>query len=76
MLTTPNGITIPIDFKGELPYIEHYYPTNAQMRDITWEEIMISPGEWYPSLLDDLHNTSEQGLNQFPLTPINTIFTT
>lgn len=50
---------ILIVFKGGLPYIKLYYPTNSQVREITQEEIMTSPGEWNPSLLDDSQNTSE-----------------
>ena len=44
---------IQIIFKGGLLYIEHYYLTDAQMRVIKREEIMTSPGEWNPSLLDE-----------------------
>ena len=56
MITTPTGIMIPIVFKGGLTYTDHYYPTDKQMRDIRQEEIMTSPGEWNPSLLDDSPN--------------------
>ena len=45
MITTQNRILIPIVFKSGLPYLEHYYPTDKQMREITREEIMTSPGE-------------------------------
>ena len=71
MITTPNGIMIPIVFKGGLPYIEHYYPTDSQMRDITREKIITSPGERNPSLLDDSPNASEQRLRLFSPTPID-----
>ena len=27
-ITTPNGTTIPILYKGGLPYFEHFYPTD------------------------------------------------
>ena len=53
MISTPNGTMIPIIYKGGLPYIQHYYPTDKQMRVIMREEIKTSPGEWNPSLLDD-----------------------
>ena len=59
MISTPNDIMIPIIFKGTLPYIKQCYPTDSQMRDITGKEIMTSPGEWNPSLLDDSPNASE-----------------
>ena len=62
MITTPNGIMIPIVFKGGLLYFEHYYPTGKKIRNITQEETMTSPGEWNPSLLDDMSNTSEKRL--------------
>ena len=71
MISTPNGIMIAIIFKGGLPYTKHYYPTNAQMRDITREEIMTLPGEWNPSLLDDSPNASDLRLRQFPPTSID-----
>ena len=51
-----------IIYKGGLPYLEHYSPTDKQMREITREEIMTSPGEWNPSLLDDEPNASENRL--------------
>ena len=73
MITTPNGIMIPIIFKGGLPYIEQHYHTDAQIRDIKQEEIMTSPGEWNPSLLDNSSNTSEQQLKQLSPTSIDTI---
>ena len=69
-ITTPNGTTIPISYKGGLPYFEHYYPTDQQMKDITREEIMTSPGIWNPSTLDDAPNSSQKRLRQFPSTPI------
>ena len=58
--TTPNGIMLPIIFKVVLPYVEHHYPTDAQMRDIKQEQIKISPGDWNPSLLGNLPNICEQ----------------
>ena len=61
---------IPIIYKGGLPYIQHYYPTDKQMREITREEIMTSPGEWNPSLLDDEPDATQKRLWQFPPTPI------
>ena len=57
---------IPNDFKGGLPYLEHYYPTEEQMRNITRKEIMTPSGEWNPSLLDDTPNASELWLKKFP----------
>ena len=57
-------------YKGGLPYIQYYYPTDKQIREITREEIMTSPGEWNPSLLDDVLNASETRLKQFPPTPM------
>ena len=44
-IITPNGIMIPMVFEGGFPYIEHYYPTDKQMRDIIHKEIMTSLGE-------------------------------
>ena len=71
MISTPNGTLIPIIYKGGLPYIQHFYPTDKQMREITREEIMTSPGEWNPSLLDDEPDASQKRLRQFPPTPID-----
>ena len=70
MISTPNGTMIPIIYKGGLPYIQHYYPTDKQMREITREEIMTSPGEWNPSLLDDKPDATQKRLRQFPPIPI------
>ena len=70
MISTPNGTMVPIIYKDGLPYIQHYYPTDKQMREITREEIMTSPGEWNLSLLDDEPDASQKRLRQFPPTPI------
>ena len=70
MISTPNGTLIPIVYKGGLPYIQHYYPTDKQMREIIREEIMTSQGEWNPSLLDDEPDATQKQLRQFPSTPI------
>ena len=43
MKSAPNGIMIPIVFKGGLLYTKHYYPTDAQMRNVKQEEITTSP---------------------------------
>ena len=53
---------IQIIYKGGLPYIQHYYPTGKQMREITREEIMASFGEWNPSLLDDAPDATQKRL--------------
>ena len=53
LITTPKGTNIPIIYKEGLPYIQHYYPTDQLMREVTCEEIMTSPGTWNPSLIDD-----------------------
>ena len=71
MISTPNGTLIPIIYKGGLPYIQHFYPTDKQMREITREEITTSPGGWNPSLLYDVPNSSQTRLKQFSPTPIN-----
>ena len=42
-ILTLNGTMIPIIYKGGLPYLEHYYLTDKQMREITREEIVTSP---------------------------------
>ena len=58
LITTPNGTNIPIIYKGGLPYIQHYYPTDQQMQEVTREEIMTSPATWNPSLIDDAPDAS------------------
>ena len=30
MISTPNGTMIPIIYKGGLPYLEHYFPTDKE----------------------------------------------
>ena len=70
MISTPNGTIVPIIFKGSLPYLEHYFPTDKHMKEITREKILISPGEWNPSLLDEASDASEKRLRQLPLTHV------
>ena len=60
LIKTPDGTNIPIIYKGGLPYIQHYYPTDQQMREITREEIMTSPGTWNPSLINDAGCLTEE----------------
>ena len=43
------------------------------MKEITREEMMTSPGEWNPSLLDDAPNVSEKRLRQYTSTPMGAI---
>ena len=70
MVSTPNGTMLPIVYKGGLPYIEQHYPTDKQMREINREKMIILPGEWNPSVLDDAPNASQSRLKQFPSTPL------
>lgn len=70
-VTTANDIMIQIIFKGRLPYIGHYCPRDAHMRDIKQEEIMTSPGKKSSSLLDGTVNASKCRLKQFPSAPID-----
>ena len=40
LFTTPNGTNIPIIYKGGLPYIQHYYLTDQQMREVEEDGIL------------------------------------
>ena len=68
MAQTENGVLIPTIFKSGIPYIyiEHYYPTDAQIRYIRLKEVMTPLGEWNPTLLDNSMNVPEQHLNRLP----------
>ena len=52
MMKTPNGVRLPLIIKNGLPYLEHYYPIERQMNEITREEFMTSKNTWVPTKLD------------------------
>ena len=37
MMLTPGGVQLPFIIKNRLPYLEHYYPTERQLNEITRE---------------------------------------
>ena len=80
MIQTPNGVKLPLVIKNGLPYLEHQYPTDKQMKDDTMrEEWMTSKGTWDPSKLDDLPGASDCSISQFspiPQDAIDSFYTT
>ena len=70
MVQTPNGVILPIIIKNGLPYLEHHYPTDKQMREISREEFMTLKNDWDPSKYDDTSDEVEVRLRQIPSTPI------
>ena len=50
--------------KGGLPFFEHYYPTDKQIKEITREEIITLPGLWNPSSLDDAPDALQKRIRQ------------
>ena len=54
MMMTLNGVRLSLIIKNGLPYLEHYYPTERQMKEITGEEFMTSKNTWVPTKLDDI----------------------
>ena len=73
MMMTPNGVRLPLIIKNGLLYLEHYYPTEKQMKEITREEFMTSKNTWVPTKLDNIEGASDLSINQFPPIPIDAI---
>ena len=70
MIQTPSGALIPVIIKDRLPYIEHYFPTDKQMLEISREEIMTLKNEWVPSKYNDPSDAAKLRLQQIPTTLI------
>jgi len=66
MMMTSNGVQPPFVIKNGLPYLEHYYPTAKQMKEITREEFMTSKNTWDPTKLDDIEGASDLMISRFP----------
>ena len=73
MMMTPNGVRLPFIIKNGLMYLEHYYPTQWQIDNITAEEWMINKATWDPSKLDDIKGASDLSISQFPSIPAGVI---
>mmetsp|Transcript_60638 Transcript_60638/g.67826 ORF Transcript_60638/g.67826 Transcript_60638/m.67826 type:complete len:247 (+) Transcript_60638:871-1611(+) len=65
IIQTPNGMKQPFVIKNGLPYLEHYYPTDEQMKNITRLGWMTSKATWDPSKLDDIAGASDCSISQF-----------
>ena len=72
-MMTPNGVKLPLIMKHELLYLEHYYSTARQMKEITREEFMTSKNTWNPTKLDDVDVASDLMISQFPPIPLDAI---
>ena len=72
MIMTPNGVRLPLIIKNGLAYLEHYYPTDKQMKEITREEWMTSKSDWDPSKFDDIAGASDLSISQFSPIPLDT----
>ena len=70
---TPNGVRLPLIIKNGLPYLEHYYPTESQLNEITREEFMTSKNTWDPTKLDNVDRASDLMVSQFPPIPSDAI---
>ena len=73
MMMTPNGVRLPLIIKNGLSYLEHYYPTAKQMKEITREKFMTSKNTWDPTKLDDIKGTSDLSISHFPPFPVDGI---
>ena len=73
MIMTPNGVWLPLVIKNGLPYLEHYYPTARQRKEITREEFMTSRNTWDPTKLDHIEGASDLSISQFPPIPADAI---
>ena len=73
MMITPNGVRLPLIIKNGLLYLEHYYPTERQMKEITREEFMTSKNTWVPTKLDNIEGASDLSITQFPPIPADAI---
>ena len=49
-ILTSGGVKLPLIIKNGLPYLEHFYPTQKQMDEITRVEFMTSQNLWDPPL--------------------------
>ena len=63
MMMTPNGVQLPLISKNGLPYLEHYYPTERQLNEITREKFMMSKNTWVPTKLDNVEGASDLMVN-------------
>ena len=73
MMMTPNSIRLPLIIRNGLPYLEHYYSTERQMKEITREEFMTSKNTWVPTKLDNIEGASDLMISQFPPIPVDAI---
>ena len=73
VMMTPNGVRLPFVIKYGLPYLEHYYPTAKQMKEITREEFMTSKNTWDPTKFDDIEGASDLMISQFSPIPLDAI---
>ena len=71
MTMTPNGVQLLFVIKNGLPYLEHYYPTERQLNEITREEFMTSRNTWDPTKLDDVDGASDLMISQFSPIPLD-----
>ena len=72
-MLTPNGVRLPLIIKNGLPYLEHCYPTERQLNEITREEFVTSKNTWVPTKLDDIEGASDLMISKFPPIPIDAI---
>ena len=70
-MQTQSGVLISILIKNRLPYIEHCFPTDKQMFEISREKIMTSKNDWNQSKYDDPSDAAELRLQQIPTTLID-----
>ena len=73
MMLTPNGVRLPFIIINGLPYLEHYYPTERQLNEITREESMTTRNTMDPTKLDDVDEASDLMISQFPPIPLDAI---
>merc|ERR1712194_467828 len=74
IIQTPNGRRLPLVIKNGLAYLEHFYPTDAQMNDENMPvEWMTNKGDWDPSKLDDIEGASDLAISQMSPIPVDAI---
>ena len=71
MMLTSNSVRLPLIIKNGLPYLEHYYPTARQMKEVTREKFITSKNTWDPTKLDDVDGASNLMISQFPPIPLD-----
>lgn len=68
-VVTPDGYTIPVRFRGGLPYIKHHFPTDEQVINLL-QVVMTANSTWDPTCQDTDHPFTQELMAQILTTPV------